>query len=280
LLDFSDRRGLRELAEVVGSVQRAANPHPMMIAGATARDLLLLHACGIDTVRATNDVDVAVSVPDWDSFRRLRESLLATPDFTKGRTLHTFSFRGLRVDVVPFGSIESGDRTIAWPPHGDQVMTLLGFSEALLSAVVVRLPEGVETKVVSLPAMIILKLVAWQDRRFDAPGKDAGDLWLLLRNYADAGNEPLIYDNCITVLEATQFDVPRSGAWLLGSDARRVIDAGADPARSIAAVRAILDPEIDPEGSLKLVSDMPVGEKDRQLELLSAFHAGFVGVTP
>jgi hypothetical protein len=55
------------------------------------------------------------------------------------------------------------------------------------------------------------------------------------------------------------------------------MDAGADADRSVAAVRAILDPEIDPDGPLRLVGQMPWYDKDRQLALLTAFHAGFAG---
>jgi predicted nucleotidyltransferase len=280
LLDFTDRRDLREIAEVVAAVRAAADDLPSMLVGATARDLLLLHAHGIDTVRATNDVDVAVAVPNWDAYRRFRDSLLSTEGFASGRGPHIFFFRGVRVDVIPFGGLERPGRTIAWPPDGGDVMNVLGFSEALHSAVPVRLPEGVETKVVLLPAMAVLKIVAWHDRQYDSPGKDAADLWLLLRNYAEAGNQDLIYTDCITQLEAVSFDQDRAGAWLLGADSLRVMEFGTDREQGIAAVRAILEPEIDPEGSLRLVGQMPFGDKDRQLALLRDFYTGFVASQP
>jgi predicted nucleotidyltransferase len=38
------------------------------IVGATARDILLQHAHGIHTTRATLDVDIGVFVSDWDQF--------------------------------------------------------------------------------------------------------------------------------------------------------------------------------------------------------------------
>lgn len=280
MLDFTDRRELREVAEVVAAVRATAGDLPLMLVGAIARDLLLLHAHGIDTVRATNDVDVAVAVPNWDAYHGLRDSLLSTEGFAAGRGPHIFFFRGFRVDVIPFGGLERPERTIAWPPDGGDVMNVLGFSEALHSAVHVRLPRSIETKVVSLPAMAVLKIVAWHDRQYDSPGKDAADLWLLLLYYADAGNEDLIYTNCITQLEAVSFDQERAGAWLLGSDALRVLECGTDHEQAIAAVRAILEPEIDPDGSLRLVGQMPFGDKDRQLALLRDFYAGFVASQP
>ncbi len=46
------------------------------IVGATARDILLQHAHGIRTTRATLDVDIGVFVTDWDQFQTLKEALV------------------------------------------------------------------------------------------------------------------------------------------------------------------------------------------------------------
>ncbi len=39
-----------------------------------------------------------------------------------------------------------------------------------------------------MPALALLKIWAWTDRWYTAPGKDASDIWMFLRHYADAGN--------------------------------------------------------------------------------------------
>ena len=67
-------------------------------------------------------------------------------------------------------------------------MSVWGFSEALVSALAVQLPGEEAVLVASLPALALLKLWAWEDRRY-LTRKDASDLWLLLRYYADAGNQ-------------------------------------------------------------------------------------------
>ncbi len=100
MLDFSERRELREIAPVLGAVQAAATGSPVMLVGAIARDLLLLHAHGIDTVRATNDLDVAVAVPDWATFERLRVALLSK-GFRPGPVPHKLFLRDFEVDVIP-----------------------------------------------------------------------------------------------------------------------------------------------------------------------------------
>ena len=49
---------------------------PYFVAGALARDIVLTNVFGIDTGRATQDVDLAVAVENWDEFKIVKEKLL------------------------------------------------------------------------------------------------------------------------------------------------------------------------------------------------------------
>ena len=139
----------------------------------------------------------------------------------------------------------------------------------------VQLPEGVSIDVAPLPALALLKIWAWRDRRYTVPGKDASDIWMLLRHYVDAGNEDRLYgEEGEAALAAFAFDLQTAGAWLLGKHAREVLAHGRDLRRSLESLDAILRPEIDPDGPLRLVAQMPAGNRDRQLSLLTAFSAG------
>ncbi|MGH9392511.1 MAG: hypothetical protein ACRD1Z_23145, partial [Vicinamibacteria bacterium] len=110
---------------------------------------------------------------------------------------------------------------------------------------------------------------------YTSPGKDAEDLWMVLRHYADAIDLDRLYGpQGEAVLESFQFDLEVAGAWLLGRDSRDVLDHGPHPSSSLLTLNSILRPEIDPDGALLLVSQMPPGDRDRQLLLLTAFHGG------
>lgn len=244
LLDLSDRHDLADLSDVIGAVQ-ACSSVELLLVGATARDLLLLHAHGINTLRATDDFDLAFAVADWDAYDGARRTLLASGDFVADTAVqHRLAFRG--------------QQTVA-------------------AAIPVRLPRGAEVRVTSLPALALLKLMAWKDRRYTAPEKDASDLWLLLRSYAEAGNLERLYNEFATILQACEFDLERAGARLLGADARRVLQEGDTANPALATVCAILDPEIDADGPLRLLGQMPPSARERQLSLLTAFHAGLTG---
>jgi len=160
-----------------------------LIVGAFARDLHLVYAHGIDTQQKTEDVDLALAVPHWTTFDSLQERLVASGDFTVSpRTLHRLHHRkGLPVDLVPFGGVETRNRHIEWQ-HGDErVMDVFGFREAQSTACEALLPGPTRASVVSLPALALLKVVSWNDRHLVAPRKDAHDLSLILKHYLAAG---------------------------------------------------------------------------------------------
>lgn len=175
------------------------------------------------------------------------------------------------VDLVPFGAIERPDRTIAWPPSGAVVMSVFGFREALATTISVSLPERVTAPVVSLAAFAMLKIAAWVERRYIQPGKDAYDLWFVVRYYLDAGNRDRIYTEAAHLLEQGDFDYETAGAWLLGHDMGKLLATTAKE-----KVTEFLKRESNPKGSLALVGDMRANP-EKALALLSAMTRGFMG---
>jgi len=99
-------------------------------------------------------------------------------------------------------------------------MRVTGFSDALESAVPVRLERNLIIPVVTLPVLLVLKLLAWVDRKHEK--RDAADIHMLLKEYGDAGNEDRLYGEEVDVLEAEGYDFELAGARLIGHDAARV----------------------------------------------------------
>ena len=118
------------------------------VAGATARDLILVNIHGLRPGRATRDIDFGIAVETWERFALLKERLVATGDFTSDRrTLQrlTYSDRAagfnIPVDLIPFRGVTAADGTIEWPPSRDIVMNVAGFEEALASSVQIQIEE-------------------------------------------------------------------------------------------------------------------------------------------
>jgi len=221
------------------------------------------------------DVDLAFLVDSWEEYHAIREKLLQSGEFKEASVsvIHKLRFRGgLEVDVMPFGAIEKPDRTIAWPPRKEMVMTVFGFKEAYEASLTIVLPPNERVQVVSLPALAVLKLIAWNERRFEQPGKDAHDLSLIIQNYLDAGNHDRLYDE-IPDAGGSPYDYEFAGAQLLGKDMARLLDeAGRERLAHLIANEA------DEQGQLHLAGEMMRNDPERALELLAALEDGFVSL--
>lgn len=249
MLDFSQRRELTLHGEVATDVMGALGSVgiPSIVVGAFARDLHLHHGAGIPVQRRTEDIDFAFAVSSWNEFQALRERLLDSGSFRaiEGKR-HRLRHRSeIAVDLVPFGSIETSDRRIAWPPKGDIVMDVFGFQESLVTADQVLLPGHVNISIVCLPALALLKIIAWEDRHRRSHGKDAADLNLIIRNYlAVADNQRRLWSDFISWTDAPDFDYEHSGSRMLGQDIRRLVDQ-----KGLHKISEILRAQLD-EGEL------------------------------
>lgn len=214
---------------VIGKIHQVASTLgvPVFVVGAVARIILLENIYGLNAGRATTDVDLAFALDHWEQFDALKRLLLQDTRFSASEQVtHRLYFRapGLehayKVDLIPFGGVEKSPNTIAWPPDMAIMMNVAGFSDAFAAAVRVEVSPGVEAMIASLPGIVILKLLAWADRRRENP-KDAIDVVTLLRSYHEAGNENRIYEEAraLAALEAVGYDPELAGAWLLGRDA-------------------------------------------------------------
>jgi predicted nucleotidyltransferase len=249
------------------------------LAGATAREVILRHVFGRPAGRRTLDIDFGIAVRDWEHFQMLKSALVEA-----GFTVHARAHQRLIypttpeviVDLIPFGSVERDDRTIAWPPEDDFVMRVAGFSDAMESSVPVRLADDLVVRVVSIPALLVLKLFAWLDRKHEK--RDAPDIYTLLKDYGDAGNEERLYGEALNILEAEGYDFEIAGARLLGGDAAAVVSA--DTRRR---VRNILESDGEMEdltNQIVMMSARNDREHVRRCELLvSKMRQGFLQVS-
>lgn len=279
-VDLSDKSELGWLSTLIADMRAAAPGVPLLVVGALARDLILHHAHGIPIARATQDADFALATADWDAFETLRKALIDSGRFEAvPNVAHRLKYRGgLLIDVIPFGAVEAGKGSIAWPPKGDEVMNVLGYQEADASALEVALLQGQVVKVVSLPMFICLKLLAWQDRHRLAPGKDAKDLWLALTTYIDAGNQERLYAEFEHLL-ANDFDYELIGAWMAGHDAHHVLRNHSTRVDEIVtALNALIDSQTDEQREYLLPAQMSIETNlDRAIALLRAFRNGLNG---
>ena len=278
MLDLANKQDLRPLAALIRDLRAAAPDVDVMLVGAMARDVHLLHAYGIELPRATTDIDIALAARDWAAFLELRDALLASGKFVaRTTTLHKLVYVDLNIaiDLIPFEGVEDAKGNITWPPDNAEVMSLIGYREARASEITVGLPYDQQLVMVSLPMLAVLKIFAWIERHLTEPRKDARDLDAILSNYLRAGNDDRLYSEAAHLLDSPTYDYDLAGAWLCGRDARNTLEAQSDrAARIVAQMNTMLNRETDPDGPLKYVGEVQSGNPDQTRSMLAAFAAG------
>jgi len=269
LFDLSDKGELRPLSDVVRALNDAAQDTSprWLIVGAAARDLILHGVHGLPIKRFTEDLDVAIAVGTWSEYERLRNALIRDGATASKNHEQRLAFRGWQIDVVPFGGVER-DGVIVWP-RSETEMSATGLEEASRHALTVLLPGNVVARVASLPALLILKLITWEDRHHELPRHDAHDLRTLIDAYAEEWNRERLYEEGDDLLQHFGYDNQRAAAALLGCDARAI----AIPATA-ARIIEILQRETS-DDRFVLAADM-YGRVEENLELLRAVLVGFV----
>ncbi|MBE0494115.1 MAG: nucleotidyl transferase AbiEii/AbiGii toxin family protein [Thiomicrospira sp.] len=220
------------LVDVYQRVQTLADQLQLdvLVVGAMARDLVLVHGFNARLERGTRDIDFAVQLADWSSFHTLTEALI-NDNFRKSeKWSHRFNFNAKddmtwEIGIIPFGGVTDPEQNIKWPPDQSIMMSVLGFDEAHENALYVNIGDDVSSfvmKVVSPPAMSVLKLISWLEREPTIRRKDAQDLRYLMNTYSKI---PQIFDRIYEqgFMEAQDWDEDKASAMILGADANALI---------------------------------------------------------
>ena len=273
LLDISTKID-RSIATLLTELSGLATDNDIgfFVVGAMARDLILNCGYGIKAGLATRDIDFGVRVADWQEYERLvdllRDNNWRGPNQQQHRLVHG---SGIPVDLIPFGAIESDDGNIRWPPHFNEVLSVVGFTDAYADCwqVRIRRKPSIDIHVASPAGQALLKLVAWRDRGVIRGGSEAGDLRLLMEHYLDLDNIVRLAEERPDWLD-DDFAYPIAGAKLLGVDVAQC--ARNVPVEHMSALHDALQPD-RPERTLAFCMHR-VGEDDdlhHCLRLVSAF---------
>ena len=213
MISRDDSQVLADLQTVLNSLDL-----PMLLVGAGAR--LLIFDAKFGQGRSTTDWDIAVRLDSWETYATLRAALTEgdSPLFGTTKSAHKFKHlsTNIEVDIVPFGNIGEPDQEIIWPDSGNP-MNIAGFAEALDHAQVETI-GGLTLSIVSTPAFVALKILAWGDRR-ERTGKDLDDLEFILTRYED---DERIYTVLADELADGTIEFLDAPAYLLGQDIRKI----------------------------------------------------------
>lgn len=184
--------------------------------------------------RETRDVDAVAEVASWNDFTDLCQSL-QREGFQPGRVGHEFLFGDeVRIDLIPFGPTLVENNKLSWP-YGDSVMTACGFEEALECACDQEVAPDLTLPVVSIPGLILTKIVAHMDRPAER-ARDLIDILYCFEHYEQNLGESRRFDYAAAEVEDKALTYEEAGAYLLGMEVGALAKHG-----SLNIVRRFLD---------------------------------------
>jgi predicted nucleotidyltransferase len=183
--------------------------------GAFARDIWTTHLHNIRTQRATQDIDLAILLSKSEEYDELISYLVENENFTTTKNKFCLLFKQrIQVDIMPFGEIEQAENYDAWSKtHNFRPISTLGLQEAYQNSLVISTENDLEFKATSLEAIVVLKLISWNDRP-EHRQKDAKDLAFILENYFDIMRD-VIFDDHFDLID-DNFDTQICSARVLG----------------------------------------------------------------
>ena len=247
------------------------------VVGALVRILILEQHYKIPIGVATLDIDIAITVVDWNHYEKLIDSLIVAKTFVPdSKIYHRLLFKDkFPVDLIPFGAVESSAGMIQWPPDQSIEMNVTGFGDVFNDTILVHLSDRLDVRFVSLPGLAVLKFIAWRDRHNEFPTKDAVDIATLLKYYLDAGNDERMFEQHADLMEVTDFDFEMAGARLLGRDMAKIMSP-----QTKKTVLEILDLHMDPDGNDRLIQAitrwLPGKNYEKAMKLLENLKAGIL----
>ena len=214
------REGLKD---VFASLNRAleALEIDFYLIGALARDTWFVQK-GIRTL-GTKDIDFAVMVSDESKYEELKRFLIKEEGFTESSSNEyvLFNKQGQQIDLLPFGALEiEGKRMV--DKEGFFHTNISGFKEVYEGATEeVKFEGEYNFKVSTLAGIIILKLIAYDDRP-EMRSNDISDIAAIIRYYFDLEND-LIYEDHIDLFTEDAHSTEYIAARVLGRQMKTIL---------------------------------------------------------
>ena len=218
----SEKIGIPLLVELLRKLTDSFNKmgREFYVIGATARDIIMQQLLDTESRRRSNDLDIAIAIPDWDTFEQVKQKLIAD-GFEKSTDMQQRFFYGeYEHDIVPYCVVAKEDDNIYWPPEEVVAMSVKGFDEVLSEAFTVSIDDEFKVKIASLHGLFLLKFNAWLDRNAKT-SKDAEDMSFILSNYFMANLDREMHQE---VYDWENFDEYIVGGYWLAHDLVALLD--------------------------------------------------------
>ena len=193
------------------------------LVGAVARNVWMTGINNIAPRRTTGDIDFAVLINDNGVYEALKTYLIIREGFQpyKGNEYVLIWKENLEVDLLPFGAIDDGDTKFTSNGLGLTSISLQGFTEIYNDGLPTLDLEGKhQFKFCTLPGIVLLKLIAWDDRP-ESRRDDIKDISDILNHFFDM-NDNEIFENHHDLFEKEEASLKHIAARVMGREMSKI----------------------------------------------------------
>lgn len=224
-IKFEQLRQHSEFSEVLSALERGFSEYAVdfFLIGAVAKDLWMTAINSIAPNRITRDIDFAVLVNDNGTYQSLKKYLIEYEGFQPVKdNAFVLLWKGrIQIDLLPFGNIADKDSKVSVEGVGLTSVNMPGFMEVYNAGLPnVELEGKHQFKFCTLPGIVILKLLAWEDRP-EIRKDDIKDFGTLLQHFFSMYSEQ-IYEHHSDLFGSLDIDLKEVGARVMGREMKQI----------------------------------------------------------
>jgi predicted nucleotidyltransferase len=193
------------------------------LVGAVARDVWMNVINNLSASRITKDIDFAVLINDKDTYPQLVHYLISNEGFApyKGNAFVLIWKDKTQVDLLPFGNIEDEYGKVTINGTVLTSISLQGFTEVYENGLPeINLEDKHQFKFCTIPGIVILKLIAYDDRP-EIRGDDIKDICHLLQHYFEINSEK-IYEHHNDLFGNQDAELIHIAAFVMGREMKTI----------------------------------------------------------
>lgn len=219
------------ISEMLTALENGLNKYGIdfYLVGAVARDVWMTAINDIPPSRVTGDIDFAVFINDKNTYADLREYLINIEGFIpyKGNGFVLKWKNIIQIDLMPFGEIEAKPSNVTVEGTGLTSLNMPGFKEIYDSGLPeAELEEKHRFKFCTLPGIVLLKLIAFQERP-EIRRDDIKDISKILKHFFDMYADE-IYENHNDLFGDKDINLQWIAARVLGRDMGKIAQLNED----------------------------------------------------
>ncbi|WP_031442325.1 hypothetical protein [Arenibacter algicola] len=224
-INFKQLRQRPDFLEMLAALERGFKKFNIdfYLVGAIARDVWMTAINEIPPSRITRDIDFAVFIEDNRSYKSLKDYLIEIEHFQPSKENNfVLLWQGrMQVDLLPFGNIEDENFKVSIEGTGGTSLNMPGFMEIYENGLPeVELEGKHRFKFCNLPGIVILKLIAWEDRP-EIRRDDLKDILTILTHFFEMYTDQ-IYEHHSDLFGDDDFGLNLIAARVMGREMKKI----------------------------------------------------------